>query len=132
MEYYRRRLKLTIDGAAHYFRLHYSGNFIEVSFCGRVKLFEIYTPKEWQVARFMPEPADKAMDNVLLCPMPGLVVEVNVQAGERVFKGQELLTIESMKMETAVASPLDGEVAAIEVAAGETVDTGAVLVSFKQ
>ena len=131
MEYYRRRLKLTIDSAPHYFRLHYSGNFIEVSFCGLVKLFEIYTPKEWQVARFMPQPVAKALDNVLRCPMPGLVVEINVKSGARVFKGQELLTIESMKMETAVASPMDGEVAAIQVTAGETVDTGAVLVSFK-
>jgi propionyl-CoA carboxylase alpha chain len=131
MEYYRRRLKLTIDSAPHYFRLHYSGNFIEVSFCGLVKLFEIYSPKEWQVARFMPLPVAKVPDNVLRCPMPGLVVEINVKSGDRVFKGQELLTIESMKMETAVASPMDGEVAAIQVTAGETVDTGSVLVSFK-
>ncbi|MCB2148398.1 MAG: acetyl-CoA carboxylase biotin carboxylase subunit [Deltaproteobacteria bacterium] len=131
MEYYRRRLKLTIGNATHYFRLHYSGNFIEVAFCGMVKPFEIYTPKEWQLARFMPKPAIKAMDNVLRCPMPGLMVAINVQAGDRVFKGQELLTIESMKMETAVASPVDGEVAAVQVTPGETVDTGSVLISFK-
>ena len=131
MEYYRRRLKLIIDGAMHYFRLHYSGNFIEVAFCGVVKLFEIYTPKEWRLARFMPQPADKAMENVLRCPMPGLVVAVNAGVGDRVFKGQELLIIESMKMETAVASPVDGRVAAVQVAQGETVDTGTVLISFE-
>ncbi|WP_246804706.1 biotin/lipoyl-containing protein [Desulfosarcina cetonica] len=63
--------------------------------------------------------------------MPGLVVEVNVQPGDRVFKGQPLLSIESMKMETAVASPVDGVVDAVRVTAGETVDTGAELISFQ-
>ena len=131
MEYYRRRLKLTINGARHFFRLYYSGNFIEVAFCGQVNLFEIYTPKEWQLAQFMPQPTAKAPDNVLRCPMPGLVVEIDVQPGDQVFKGQELLTIESMKMETEVASPVDGIVDTIHVSAGETVDTGAQLVTFK-
>ncbi len=131
MEYYRRRLKLTIDGANHYFRLYYSGNFIEVAYCGMVNRFEIYTPKEWRLAQFMPAPTAKAFDNLLRCPMPGLVVEVNVQPGDRVFKGQPLLSIESMKMETAVASPVDGVVDAVRVTAGETVDTGAELISFQ-
>jgi propionyl-CoA carboxylase alpha subunit len=131
MEYYRRRLKLTINGRPQHFRLHYSGNFIEEAFCGVVRTFEIYTPKEWRVAQFMPQPVPKAMDNLLRCPMPGLVVEIKAQPGDRVFKGQELMTLESMKMETSVASPVDGEVADVLVAPGEAVDTGAVLLSFK-
>ncbi len=131
MEYYRRRLKLTINGQPQHFRLHYSGNFIETAFCGIIKTFEIYTPKEWQVAQFMPQPQPKAMDNMLRCPMPGLVVEVKARPGDQVFKGQELLTIESMKMETSVSSPVDGEVADIKVGPGEAVDTGTVLLSFK-
>ena len=60
-----------------------------------------------------------------------MVVEINVKPGDRVFKGQPLLVVESMKMETAVASPLDAEVADIQVAAGEAVDTDSVLIAFK-
>jgi len=131
MEYYRRRLKLVINDQPHHFRLRYSGNFIETAFCGNIQTFEIYTPKEWQLAQFMPKPVPKATDNLLRCPMPGLIVEIKTQPGVRVFKGQELLTIESMKMETSVASPVDGEVAEIGVAPGDAVDTGTVLLSFK-
>lgn len=131
MEYYRRRLKLTINGQPLHFRLRYSGNFIEEAFCGIIRTFEIYSPKEWQVARFMPQPAAKAVDNLLRCPMPGLVVEIKARPGERVFKGQELMTIESMKMETSVASTVDGEVAEIRVNPGDAVETGTVLLAFK-
>jgi propionyl-CoA carboxylase alpha chain len=131
MEYYRRRLKLKINNGAHYFRIRYSGNFIETAFCGYTRTFEIYNPREWRLATFMPQPVPKAPDNILRCPMPGMVVDIKVKPAERVFKGQELLILESMKMESAVASPLDGEVATISVKPGDAVDTGTVLISFK-
>ncbi len=131
MEYYRRRLKLTIDGQLHYFRLHYSGNFIQAAFSGIERVFEIYNPREWSLARFMPKPVPKAADNLLKCPMPGLVVEIKAKPGDRIYKGQELVTLESMKMETAVASPVDAEVASVDVGPGDTVDTGTTLMVFK-
>ncbi len=131
MEYYRRRLKLTINGRVHFFRLYYSGNFIQVAFCGIERVFEIYNPREWALAEFMPKPSPKAADNLLKCPMPGLVVEIKAKPGDRVYKGQELITLESMKMETAVASPVDAEVASVAVGPGDTVDTGTTLMVFK-
>ncbi len=131
MEYYRRRLKLKINGESCHFRLRYSGNFIEAAFSGIARTFEIYNPREWKLARYMPEPAEKVQANVLECPMPGMVVEVAVQPGDRVYRGQELVIIESMKMESGVASPFDGEVEAVNVKPGDTVETGLVLISFK-
>jgi propionyl-CoA carboxylase alpha chain len=130
-EFYRRRLKLTINGEIHYFRLRYSGNFTEVAFCGLIRTFEIYDPREWELAQYMPPPVVKQVENVLQCPMPGLIVEVKVQPGDRVFRGQELVIIESMKMESAVASSCDGVVESIEVKPEDAVDTGMVLVTFK-
>ena len=130
-EFYRRRLKLTIDGRTCYLRLRSDGSFTEAAFNGVVRTFEVYSSREWELARYIPPPPPKAPDNALICPMPGLVVEVKVEVGQKVFRGQELITIESMKMESAIASPLDGEVAAVNAKPGDTVETGAVLVAFK-
>jgi propionyl-CoA carboxylase alpha chain len=132
MEFYRRRLKLNINGRDTYFRLKYSGNFIEAAHCGVSGTFEIYNPREWQLAGFMPPPSDRSTGNVLDCPMPGLVVAIKVKAGEQVFRGQELVILESMKMESAVSAPSDRIVASVCVQPGDAVETGTVLVRFQE
>ncbi len=131
MEFYRRRLKLNINGEDAYFRLKYSGNFIEAAYCGVAGTFEIYNPREWQVAGYMHRPSEKFSGNILDCPMPGLVVDVKVKAGERVFRGQELVILESMKMESAVSALGDGVVESVCVKSGDAVETGTVLVLLK-
>jgi propionyl-CoA carboxylase alpha chain len=130
-EYYRRRLKLKIDGQYHYFRLQYRGNSFWEAFCGITRILEIYSPREWALARFMPAPKKDEMANVLMCPMPGLVVDIRVKQGDRVFRGQDLVSIESMKMESYVASPCDGVVKEVKVKSGQAVETGDILVTFK-
>jgi pyruvate carboxylase subunit B len=60
-------------------------------------------------------------------PMPGLVVRVNVSAGEAVTAGQGIVVVEAMKMENEVKAPGAGTIARIEVSAGQTVEKGAVL-----
>jgi len=130
LEYYRRRLKLDINGQNSYFRLKYNGNFIEAAHCGVCRNFEIYNPREWELAKFMPPPASKKKDNVLECPMPGLVVDVRVNPGERVYRGQELVILESMKMESAVSAANDGVIDSVCVTPGDAVETGSVLIRF--
>lgn len=51
-------------------------------------------------------------------PMPGAVVEVHRQAGDRVARGDAVLTIESMKLQTVLSAPRDGVIAGILRAAG--------------
>ncbi len=63
-------------------------------------------------------------------PMPGSLVSVAVKAGDTVSKGQTLLVMESMKMETTVISPRDGVVAEIHQAMGQTFDRDALLVTL--
>lgn len=130
MEFYRRRLRLIINDQVCYFRLMYSGNFIEAAHCGVSGHFEIYNPREWQLAAHMPPPPKPLGGNVLGCPMPGLVVAVKVSEGERIFRGQELVTLESMKMESGVAAAVDGVVKEVCVAPGDAVETGTVLLRF--
>jgi 3-methylcrotonyl-CoA carboxylase alpha subunit len=64
----------------------------------------------------------------LLAPMPGRVISVDVAAGERVEKGQRLLTLEAMKMEHAMLAPFNGVVAELTVSAGAQVQVEALLV----
>jgi propionyl-CoA carboxylase alpha chain len=130
-EFYRRRIKLIIDGRPHRFRLHIEQSFIFAAFSGIRRLFECYTPKEWELMRHMPVRVERPPENVLTCPMPGLVVDVLVKIGERVFRGQNVVIIESMKMQSGVASPCDGVVAEIAVNPGEAVESDDVLIRFE-
>ncbi len=66
-----------------------------------------------------------------VAPLPGRVVEVFVQAGDSVEKGQPLLVIEAMKMENEIASPAAGEVREVAVAPGDAVETDQILVSLR-
>jgi pyruvate carboxylase len=77
--------------------------------------------------REMPK-ADPADPNQIAAPLPGLVVGVAVSAGDAVRKGQKLLSIEAMKMETTVYAERPGRVADVLAVVGRQVDTGELLV----
>jgi 3-methylcrotonyl-CoA carboxylase alpha subunit len=66
-------------------------------------------------------------DGEIEAPMPGRVTAVEVSLGDKVAKGQRLLTLEAMKMEHALVAPFDGTVAELSAAAGQQVSEGAVL-----
>jgi len=63
-------------------------------------------------------------------PMPGLVVTVAVRPGDRVTKGQKLLSLEAMKMETTVHAERDGTVAEVLVAPGTPVEAGELVARY--
>ncbi len=60
-------------------------------------------------------------------PMPGTILNVNVQVGQAVKKGDILCILEAMKMENEILSPADGKVAQIMVSKGSTVNPQDVL-----
>ena len=64
-------------------------------------------------------------------PMPGLVLDISVQPGQQVQKGETLLILEAMKMENVIKSPGDGTVKAVRVSKGEAVEKGHVLVEIE-
>jgi propionyl-CoA carboxylase alpha chain len=130
-EFYRRRLRLTIDDYSHMFRARYQESHIQIFFCGIIRTFEIYTPFEWELSRHMPRRQEIVQENVVRCPMPGLVTVVRVNKGQTVRKGEELMRIESMKMESGIASQFDGEVEKVMVKSGNTVETDEILLTFK-
>jgi 3-methylcrotonyl-CoA carboxylase alpha subunit len=68
-----------------------------------------------------------AGDGAIVAPMPGKVTSVEVSQGDKVAKGQRLLTLEAMKMEHGLVAPFDGVVAELNAKAGAQVSEGAVL-----
>lgn len=75
--------------------------------------------------------AGGAASDRILAPMPGSIVSVQVAAGDRVQRGQALLLMESMKMETTLTAPRDGVVAAVQFEKGQTFDRDALLLSLE-
>jgi 3-methylcrotonyl-CoA carboxylase alpha subunit len=73
-----------------------------------------------------------ASDGTLLSPMPGRVIALEVRQGDRVTKGQKLLTLEAMKMEHSLAAPFDGVVAELNAAEGAQVTEGTLLVRVEK
>ena len=63
--------------------------------------------------------------------LPGRIISIDVQPGDRVTTGQPVAVIESMKMEQAIASPREGTVSAVAVSPGDTVAYGQTLIEFE-
>lgn len=66
----------------------------------------------------------------LKAPMPGLVLEILVKAGDKVNKGDCLLVLEAMKMENLIKSPSDITIKSIEINTGDKVEKNQVLIQF--
>lgn len=68
---------------------------------------------------------------IVRAPMPGLVVRVEAEPGQRVAAGAGLVVVEAMKMENELRAVRDARVAAVHVRAGQTVEKGAPLVTLE-
>jgi 3-methylcrotonyl-CoA carboxylase alpha subunit len=66
----------------------------------------------------------------LAAPMPGKIIQVMIEAGAKVAKGQALLILEAMKMEHTITAPADGVVKEVHYGAGEQVLEGAELITL--
>jgi len=84
-----------------------------------------------QVTEECAEKADPENPKHIGSAMPGMVVTVGVTVGETVHKGQKLLSIEAMKMETTIHSERDGKIAQLRVKPGSQVETGDLLIVFE-
>ncbi|TAX24006.1 acetyl/propionyl/methylcrotonyl-CoA carboxylase subunit alpha [Rhizobium leguminosarum] len=75
------------------------------------------------------EASQGAGDGAILSPMPGLVISVDVAEGDRVARGDRLLTVEAMKMEHSLRAPFDGIVEKLQVSPGIRVSENQLVVS---
>ncbi len=115
---------LEIDGAAIPVHVATRGDVHFVQLDGRVHRIEAVNALER--ARRAAIPTGGAEN--LAAPMPGTVVAVAVEAGQIVAAGDLLLTIESMKLQTAITAPHDARVEEVCVSAGANFDQGDALI----
>ena len=67
------------------------------------------------------------MAEEVLAPMVGKVIKINVQVGDAVKEDDEIMVVESMKLETGIHATCDGAIQAIKVAVGDSVEEDDVL-----
>ncbi len=70
--------------------------------------------------------------DALNAPMPGVILELHVQAGDTVTRGQQIAVLDAMKMHNLIGAPRDGVIAEVCVAAGQAVGHGDPIVRFAQ
>ena len=115
--------KVIINGAATPVKLITHGEQLFIHAFGRNFELEVIDPVD--------NAAEKSgSSSVVKAPMPGIMVEVSVQPGQRVIAGEPLLSIESMKIMTVIKAWRDGEIEAVNYAEGEAFDKNAVLVAM--
>ena len=73
-----------------------------------------------------------ASDGALVSPMPGRVIAVDARQGDKVAKGQKLVTLEAMKMEHSLTAPFDGIVSELNAVEGGQVTEGTLLVRIEK
>ena len=78
-----------------------------------------------------PIAATPVASNVVAAPLPGTITKVLVNEGDKVKKGDTLLTMEAMKMENSITAEADGIVRKIHVGVGASVNQGDALVDFE-
>lgn len=92
----------------------------------------VVTPRTAQLHALMPFKAPPDMSKFLLSPMPGLLVDVAVQPGQRVQAGERLAVIEAMKMENVLFAAADGIVGKVLANKGESLAVDQPIVEFEK
>ncbi len=104
------------------FRVRYRGADLKV---------HVRTPRQAELAALMPEKMPPDTSKLLLCPMPGLIVKVDVAVGDEVQDGQALCTVEAMKMENILRAEKKGIVSKVNAAAGDSLAVDDIILEFE-
>jgi len=113
---------IEVDKAAVGYQLTSDGVSAEV---------RIQTENAANLYKLMPERLEVDTSNLLLCPMPGLVVSIDVEEGDEIKAGQTLAVVEAMKMENILRAEKDAVVSKVNCAAGDSLAVDEVMVEFE-
>jgi propionyl-CoA carboxylase alpha chain len=97
---------------------------------GRTVTAVVRSPEAAQLAALMPKKLAADTSKMLICPMPGLVVSVNVAVGQDVKAGETLAVVEAMKMENVLVAERDGTIKKINAAKGDSLALDDVILEF--
>ncbi|WP_166417612.1 acetyl-CoA carboxylase biotin carboxylase subunit [Cochlodiniinecator piscidefendens] len=122
---------MSVDGSPLVLKTGKIPNGFRIRSRGADLKVHVRTPRQAELAKLMPEKLPPDTSKMLLCPMPGLVVTLNVEVGDEVQEGQSLCTIEAMKMENILRAEKKGVVSKINAAAGDSLAVDEVIMEFE-
>ena len=122
--------RLMVDGAPLVLKVGKIPGGFRIRTRGADLKVHVRTPRQAELARLMPEKLPPDTSKFLLCPMPGLIVKIDVDIGQEVQEGQALCTIEAMKMENILRAERRGVVAAITCAPGDSLAVDEIIIEF--
>ncbi len=120
----------SVDGHPMAVQVRVQGKSYHVRHAGREWHLTPLTLRAAELAAQMPVKAAPDLSRFLLSPMPGLLLRVDVKAGDEVKAGQVLAVVEAMKMENVLRATNDGTVAKVVAAAGSSLAVDAVILEF--
>ncbi|GGX50411.1 acetyl/propionyl-CoA carboxylase subuit alpha [Tateyamaria omphalii] len=123
--------EMTVDGAPLVLKVGKVSGGFRIRTRGADLKVHVRSPRQAELARLMPEKTPPDTSKMLLCPMPGLVVKVDVAEGDEVQEGQALCTIEAMKMENILRAEKKGVVSKINAGAGDSLAVDDVIMEFE-
>ena len=91
----------------------------------------VLLPRAAELFKLMPHKAPPDLSRFLLSPMPGLLVDLAVQPGQKVLAGERLAVIEAMKMENILVAAQDGTVGELLATKGESLAVDQPILSFQ-
>ncbi|MEM7547905.1 MAG: acetyl/propionyl/methylcrotonyl-CoA carboxylase subunit alpha [Pseudomonadota bacterium] len=122
---------MDVDGAGLVLKYSKVKGAMRVRHRGADLKVTVRTPRQAELAALMPEKLPPDTSKMLLCPMPGLIVKINVAVGDEVQDGQALCTVEAMKMENVLRAERKGVVAKINAGAGDSLAVDEVIMEFE-
>ncbi|SIT83222.1 biotin carboxyl carrier protein /biotin carboxylase [Yoonia rosea] len=123
--------RLMVDGAPLVLKIGKISGGFRVRYRGADIKVHVRTPRQAELAALMPEKVAPDTSKYLLCPMPGLIVKIDVAEGDEVQEGQALCTVEAMKMENILRAERKGTVKAIKAGAGDSLAVDEVIMEFE-
>jgi propionyl-CoA carboxylase alpha chain len=120
----------TVDGTAVAVQVRPILNGVMLTYQGVEGPVRVFTERETELAALMPVKELPDTSKFLLCPMPGLVVSLNVSVGQEVAAGEALCVVEAMKMENVLKAERDATVAKILAKPGDSLNVDAVILEF--
>ena len=91
----------------------------------------VCTPRSAELHAKLPEKEAADLSKLIMSPMPGLVVSMDVEIGQEVKSGEAVCVVEAMKMQNIIRAEADGVVKAINVGAGDSVAADEIMVEFE-
>lgn len=120
-----------INERSYSLQIEYLQGALNLTFMGSTVKALMFAPRAGELNKFMLKRDEEILQDDLVANMSGMVVDIKIEIGDKVSKGQPLVILEAMKMENVLVSPIDGKVVAINVEKGAPCSVGDVLIEIE-